>query len=84
MNPLSPNAAKNRVRRELWAILAAWPTAEVTRHGDGLSAVVIIREPQSTYVIEVTPDGTQSLHVPHRALTNGLVHTPLWADGWVD
>lgn len=81
MNPLSPNGRRTRVRREVARIRAAWPTATVTRGIDEMHATVVIHEPASTYVIEVEPDSTRSLHVRHDI---ALPYAAQWQDGWDD
>lgn len=87
MNPKTPNAQARRVRDEVDRIRCAWPLARASFGPLGLDAVVIIREPASTYIIEVEPGDheavTRSLWVSHRHPI-AEPYIPEWADGWVD
>lgn len=80
MNPRTPAARKLRVEQEVRRIRCAWPEARITWSSDREHAVAIIREPESTYIIEVHPGhltaDTTSLHVPDRLVTA--------REGWVD
>lgn len=80
MNPLTPAARWRQMDREVRAIRAAWPEAVITWSSDYLTAHAVIYEPASTTLVEVTPEGTSSLHVPHAR--GG--HSPEWRDGWND
>ena len=83
MNPLTPNAVRTGVRREVALIREAWPAATVTWTPDELAATLIVRDPLSTYIIEVDRRGVRSLWVSHRApIREGYV--PEWQEGWVD
>lgn len=79
MNPLSPNAQRNRVRKDVRAVLNDWPEGALTWGPDYLSAVVTIIEPGSTYIVRVTPEGAWSLWVSHKT---GVASQ--WQEGWVD
>lgn len=83
MNPKTISAQVLRVEEEVRRIREAWPEAKVRFTRDFLAAVVIIREPTSTCIIEVEPGETdvvtRSLWVSHR-----VPHTPEWRTGWVD
>lgn len=81
---LSLRARRAQVGAEVRNIKKAWPQARVTRGHDGLTAVAIIPNPTSTYVVEVTPVGAQSLHIPHDASRTATGHPPQWREGWVD
>lgn len=83
MNPKTISAQIMRVEEEVRLIREAWPEAKVRFTRDFLAAVVIIREPTSTYIIEVemseTGVVTRSLWVSHR-----VPAAPEWRTGWVD
>lgn len=85
MNPKTISAQVLRVEQEVRRIREAWPEAKVRFTRDFLAAVAIIREPTSTYIIEVEPGETdvvtRSLWVSHRAPST---HAPEWRAGWVD
>ena len=85
MNPKTISAQIMRVENEVHRIREAWPEAKVRFTRDFLAAVVIIREPTSTYIIEVEPGETdavtRSLWVSHRV---PAAHGPEWRTGWVD
>lgn len=87
MNPLTPAAAKRRVEEEVRRIREAWPVAMTTWTHSRLSAVIVIRDPLSTYIIEVLAGEaeavTRSLWVSHHEpIREGYV--PEWQEGWVD
>lgn len=83
MNPLTPNAVRTGVRREVALIREAWPTATATWTPDELAATLIVRDPLSTYVIVVDGTGVRSLWVSHHEpIREGYV--PEWQEGWVD
>lgn len=89
MNYKTITAQVRRVEREVRRIVAAWPDAQVRHTVDRMSAVVIIREPASTYIIEVEPGDdevvTRSLWVSHRVPVGpDSTHIPEWTAGWVD
>lgn len=73
--------AQMTVQDEVDRIINAWPEAQAFHTFDRASAVVIIPEPASTYIVEVGPDATRSLHVPHGG---DRCWMPEWQDGWVD
>ncbi len=79
MNPRTITAARWRVRAEVMRIRRAWPTARICWSSEGLTATCIILGPNSTYIIEVTPEGTRSLWVSHTQRV-----TPVWREGWDD
>lgn len=87
MNPKTPNAQMRQVGTEVLRIREAWPTAKVRFTHDFLAAVAIIREPASTYFIEVEPGDfeakTRSLWVSHRHPI-AEPYVPTWTEGWVD
>ena len=89
MNPKTISAQALRVEREVRRIRGAWPEAKVRFTRDFLTAVAVIREPTSTYIIEVEPtdDGvaTRYLWVSHRVpIGPDSTHIPQWTEGWVD
>lgn len=87
MNTKTLTAQTRQVRDEVERIVDAWPTASVRYTLDHLAAVLIIRNPNSTYIIEVEPGDfeakTRSLWVSHVSpIVEGYV--PDWTEGWVD
>lgn len=71
---------RQEVRREVGEIVAAWPLATVDWQTNELEAMVVIREPESTTLVEVTATGTRSMRIPHTPADFG----PFWREGWDD
>lgn len=89
MNPLTRTARSQRVEAEVRRIREAWPEAQVRYNAERVGATVVIRDPLSTYIIEVesgdTDVVTRSLWVSHRVpIGPDSEHVPQWTEGWVD
>lgn len=85
MNPLTLTAKAQRLESELCRIRGAWPNAVISHGGsaDNPRAVAMIADAGCvTYIIRVTPDGSQSMWIKHAPDGGGV--TDGWRDGWVD